>query len=94
MAFAVYIMTNRPQGVLYTGMTDDLIKRAWEHRTHIRPGFTDKYNCEQLVWYEIHESRESAFARERRIKKWKREWKVKLVEEMNPGWQDLFEQIA
>ncbi len=93
MSFAVYIMTNRPKGVLYTGMTDDLVKRVWEHRTHIRPGFSDKYNCEKLVWYEIHDSRESAFARERRVKKWMREWKIKLIEEMNPGWLDLAERL-
>ena len=94
MSFAVYIMTNRRDGVLYTGMTDDLIKRAWQHRTHAIPGFTSKYNCEKLVWFEIHDSRESAFARERRIKKWKRVWKTGLIEQMNPTWTDLFEQIA
>ena len=94
MSFAVYIMTNKRDGVLYTGMTDDLIKRAWQHRTHLLPGFTSTYNCEKLVWYEIHETRESAFARERRIKKWKRLWKIELIERMNPAWADLFERIT
>ncbi|WP_300380392.1 GIY-YIG nuclease family protein [Henriciella sp.] len=89
MAFHVYIMTNRPHGVLYTGMTDDLNRRAWEHREHLIRGFTHKYNCEMLVWYELHETRESAFERERRIKDWKRAWKVRLIEEMNPDWRDL-----
>ncbi len=94
MRFAVYIMSNRRNGVLYTGMTDDLAKRAYEHRNHVIPGFTSKYNCEKLVWYEVHETRESAFARERRMKKWKRDWKIQLIEEMNPTWNDLFDQIA
>lgn len=93
MAFYVYIMTNKPYGVLYTGMTDDINARAWMHREHVSKGFTDKYNCEMLVWYEVHESRESAFIRERRIKEWKREWKIRLIEEMNPGWRDLAENL-
>ncbi|MEM5516111.1 GIY-YIG nuclease family protein [Henriciella sp. AS95] len=89
MAFYVYIMTNKPGGVLYIGMTDDINRRAYEHREHILKGFTSKYNCETLVWYEAHETRESAFERERRIKKWERAWKVRLIEEMNPDWRDL-----
>lgn len=91
MAFYVYIVTNKPRGVLYTGMTDDLNRRVWEHREHLRKGFTDKYNCEILVWYEVHETRESAFLRERRIKEWKREWKIRLIEEINPEWRDIEE---
>ncbi len=91
MAFYVYIATNKPYGVLYTGMTDDLNRRMWEHREHVRRGFTDKYNCEMLVWYEVHETRESAFLRERRIKDWKREWKIRLINEMNPDWRDIEE---
>ena len=93
MAFYVYIMTNKRHGVLYTGMTDDINTRAWMHRDHVLRGFTDKYNCEMLVWYEVHESRESAFVRERRIKGWKRAWKIKLIEDMNPGWQDLAREL-
>ena len=89
MAFYVYIMTNKRYGVLYTGMTDDIKARAWMHREHVLRGFTDTYNCEMLVWYEVHDSRESAFVRERRIKDWKRAWKIKLIEDMNPRWQDL-----
>ncbi|WP_084396266.1 GIY-YIG nuclease family protein [Henriciella aquimarina] len=89
MAFYVYITTNKPYGVLYTGMTDDINRRAWKHPEHLIKGFTDRYNCEMLVWYEPHESRRSAFDRERRIKEWKRSWKVKLIEETNPDWRDL-----
>ena len=90
MAFYVYIMTNKPGGVLYTGMTDDINRRAWEHREHVIKGFAGRYNCEMLVWYEPHETRQSAFARERRIKEWKRAWKIELIEGVNAGWDDLF----
>ena len=89
MAFYVYIMTNRPHGVLYTGMTDDLGRRVFEHQEHLQPGFTDKYNCEQLVWVEAHDTREAAFTRERQIKEWRRAWKVELIEAANPDWRDL-----
>jgi len=93
MPFYVYIATNKPDGVLYTGMTDDINRRMWEHREHVFRGFTDKYNCELLAWYEGHESRESAFVRERQIKEWKRAWKVKRIVEMNPDWRDLAEMM-
>ena len=93
MAFYVYIMTNKPHGVLYTGMTDDINRRAYEHREHLIKGFTDRYNCEMLVWCEPHETREGAFDRERRIKDWKRAWKIRLIEEMNPDWRDLADAL-
>jgi putative endonuclease len=93
MAFYVYIVTNKPDGVLYTGMTDDINRRMWEHREHMKRGFTDKYNCETLVWYEVHETRDAAFERERRIKEWKRDWKIRLIKEMNPNWRDLAENL-
>ena len=88
--FYVYMLASERNGTLYAGSTDDLIARIHQHRTHERPGFTDKYDVTQLVWYELHGSRDSAFARERRIKEWKRGWKLKLVEEMNPQWRDLY----
>lgn len=94
MSFFVYIATNKPNGVLYTGMTDDINRRMWEHREHVRRGFTDKYNCEMLAWYEVHETRESAFIRERQIKEWKRDWKLRLINEMNPQWRDLAETMV
>ncbi len=93
MAFYVYIVTNKKYGVLYTGMTDDINKRAWMHREHILPGFSDKYNCEKLVWYEVHESRESAFTQERQIKEWQRVWKIELIERLNPSWNDLADEL-
>ncbi|MEQ8406377.1 MAG: GIY-YIG nuclease family protein [Oceanicaulis sp.] len=85
----VYIVTNRPCGALYCGMTNDLAKRAWEHRTGVYPGFTRKYNCTRLVWYEAHDDFSAAAQREYLLKRWRRAWKIRLIEDMNPGWLDL-----
>jgi len=94
MSFFVYMLASKRKGTLYVGMTDDLIKRVWQHRTGALPGFTRKYNVKILVWYEPHESRESAFQRERQIKKWNRDWKIDLIEKTNSEWHDLWEQVA
>ena len=94
MSFYVYILASRRNGTLYTGMTDDLVRRIWQHWTGAVPGFTSEYGVKMLVWYEQHETRESAFARERQIKKWKRSWKLQLIEKMNPGWRDLWDDIS
>jgi putative endonuclease len=94
VSFYVYIVASRRNGTLYIGMTDDLVRRVWEHRNGLVPGFTSKYGVKTLVWYEQHESRESAFIRERRLKKWNRTWKLQLIERMNPSWRDLWEEIA
>jgi putative endonuclease len=94
MAFYVYILASRRNGTLYVGMTDDLVKRIWMHKNEILPGFTKDYGVKNLVWFEEHASRESAFQRERQIKKWKRVWKLELIEKENPGWRDLYEEIA
>ena len=75
-------------------MTDDLAKRIWMHREEVLPGFTKKYSVKILVWYEVHESRESAFIRERQIKKWNRAWKLELIEKTNPTWRDLYEELS
>jgi putative endonuclease len=93
MSFWVYLLASRRNGTLYVGMTDDLARRVWEHRTGAVPGFTQKYSVKMLVWYEQHESRESAFQRERQIKKWKRAWKLQVIEKFNPQWLDLTEQL-
>ncbi|MFN3878035.1 MAG: GIY-YIG nuclease family protein [Brevundimonas sp.] len=90
MAFFTYILASRRNGTLYTGSTDDLIKRVAEHRNKLRPGFTSRYGVALLVWYEIHETRNAAFVRERQIKEWKRVWKLELIERKNPAWADLF----
>ena len=86
----VYIMTNRPYGTLYTGVTNDLARRIWEHRTGALGGFTAKYGIKMLVWYEVHPSVVEAIAREKRIKRWRRRWKLALIETMNPEWLDLY----
>jgi putative endonuclease len=75
-------------------MTDDLLKRAWQHRNGVIAGFTRDYHVKQLVWYEVHESRESAIIRERRIKKWNRAWKLELIEKENQNWRDLSENLS
>jgi len=94
MSFFVYILTSRRNGTLYTGMTDDLVRRVWQHRTGAVPGFTSEYGIKMLVWYEQHETRESALIRERQIKKWNRSWKLQLIEKMNPGWRDLWDDLS
>jgi len=92
--FYVYLLCSKRNGTLYTGVTSDLAKRIYEHRNNLVDGFTKKYNVHRLVWYEIHESAESAITREKRIKKWKRAWKLKLIEQTNPKWIDLYENIC
>jgi putative endonuclease len=94
MSFFVYILANRPKGTLYLGMTDNLARRVWEHKSGIRAGFTKKYGVKTLVWYELHESRETAFQRERQIKKWNRAWKVELIERSNPIWRDRTDELV
>ena len=89
MNFYVYILASRRNGTLYVGMTDDLVRRVWEHRIGTVPGFTRKYGVKMLVWYEQHETREMAFQRERQIKRWNRAWKLQLIERFNPTWKDL-----
>ena len=89
MSFYVYILASRRNGTLYVGMTDDLVRRVWEHRIGAVPGFTRKYGVKMLVWYEQHETRETAFQRERQMKKWNRAWKLQLIERFNPNWKDL-----
>jgi putative endonuclease len=93
MSFYVYLLASRRNGTLYIGMTDDLPKRVWMHRAGVLPGFTKQYGVRMLVWYEQHETRESAFARERQLKKWNRAWKIKLIEQTNPAWRDLYDDI-
>lgn len=87
--FTVYIVTNTRRGVLYTGMTSDLIGRAWKHRDGVLSGFSRQWGLKRLVWYETMPDAESAIALEKRIKRWRRDWKFALVEKMNPDWDDL-----
>jgi putative endonuclease len=94
MSFYVYLLASRRNGTLYIGMTDDLAKRIWMHRVRALPGFTKRCGVKMLVWYEQHETRESAFVRERQIKKWNGAWKLELIEQMNPDWRDLYDDIT
>ncbi len=94
MSFFVYILASRRNGTLYVGMTDDLPRRVWEHRIGVVPGFTRKYDVKLLVWYEVHASRETAFQRERQLKKWNRAWKLELIERFNPDWRDLADELT
>ncbi|MCP4687900.1 MAG: GIY-YIG nuclease family protein [Desulfobacterales bacterium] len=91
---AVYILASKRNGTLYTGVTSNLIKRIWQHKNNMVEGFTKQYHVHQLVWYEVHENMESAITREKRIKEWKRKWKLDLIESMNPGWKDLYQSIV
>ena len=93
MAFYTYLLASGPYGTLYCGHTDALSRRVWEHREKLRRGFTAKYDVVRLVWYEVQDTREAAKARERKIKKWNRAWKVRLIEELNPQWRDLYESL-
>ena len=93
MSFYVYILASRRNGTLYIGMTDDIAKRAWQHRNGIMPGFPKKYDVKLLVWLEQHVSRESAFMRERQLKKWNRSWKLQLIEKENSNWRDLWDDL-
>jgi putative endonuclease len=93
MSFFVYILASRRNGTLYIGMTDNLARRVWEHQSGAITGFTKKYGVKLLVWYEAHDSRESAFRRERQIKKWNRAWKLRLIERVNRAWRDLTAEL-
>jgi putative endonuclease len=89
----VYILASGWDGTLYVGVTSDLVKRVWEHKNELIDGFTKNYRVHDLVWYEQHETTESAIIREKEIKEWKRAWKVELIEESNPKWQDLYPDL-
>ena len=86
----VYIMSNKPQGVIYVGVTNNLLERVKEHKLKIYPNsFTAKYNCDKLIYFEEWEDGFEATVREKQLKKWKRDWKVNLIEDMNPAWMDI-----
>ena len=86
----VYIMASRLNGTIYTGVTSDLARRAYQHRNGLLGDFTARYGCKLLVWFEAHEDLQDARARELQIKKWKRDWKLELIERANPDWTDLY----
>lgn len=92
--FYVYILASKKEGVLYIGVTSNLPKRVWEHRESVVKGFTEKYFVKKLVYFEVFDDAENAIKREKAMKKWNREWKIKRIEEANPEWKDLFEEIC
>ena len=90
---AVYILASERNGTLYIGVTSDLIQRAWQHKEGLAEGFTKKYAVKMLVWFEQHETMESAIRKEKAMKKWLRKWKLKTIEQTNPDWNDLWSEI-
>ena len=94
MAYYVYLLASDRNGTLYVGVTNDIVRRVFEHKSKFVPGFTKRYGVDRLVWYEIYEDPTSAITREKELKKWRREWKIRLIEEQNPQWIDLYPQIS
>ncbi len=92
--FCVYIVSNKRQGTLYIGITSELPKRIYQHKNKLFEGFSKKYGLDKLVYYEIYKDSITAITREKRLKKWKRQWKIKLIEEKNPTWSDLSNEIG
>jgi putative endonuclease len=93
MAYFVYILASQRNGTLYVGVTNDLVRRIYEHREKLIEGFTSQYNVTRLVWFDQTASIEEAIAHEKRLKRWQREWKIALIEKTNPNWDDLYEGI-
>jgi putative endonuclease len=89
----LYILASQPQGTLYVGVTSDPIRRVWEHRHCDIDGFTKRYGVKRLVFLEMHETMPDAILREKQVKKWRRGWKIELIERTNPEWRDLYEEI-
>jgi putative endonuclease len=92
--YYVYLLASRKYGTLYIGVTNDLIRRVYEHRTHAVPGFTSRYGVHLLVWFECYDDIENAIGREKQLKKWRGDWKINLIERSNPEWCDLYPSLA
>jgi len=90
----VYLLASRKDGTLYLGVTKDLIRRVYQHKSKSLPGFTSRYDVRRLVWFEVYDDPTTAIAREKDIKKWRRAWKIRLIEESNPDWRDLYDEIT
>jgi putative endonuclease len=90
---AVYILASQRNGTLYIGVTSDLVKRVWEHKQKLADGFTRKYGVHMLLYFELHDDMMAAITREKQMKKWNRDWKLRLIEERNPHWEDLYPTI-
>lgn len=94
MAHYVYLLASGKHGTLYVGMTKDIVRRGHEHQTKAVEGFTSRYGVDKLVWFEAYEDAPMAIAREKELKKWRRDWKIRLIEEQNPGWVDLLPGLS
>ena len=94
MPYYVYMLANRRRGTLYVGVTNNLARRTWEHRDGAAEGFTKRYDVKTLVYIEPHEDIREAIAREKQLKRWRRAWKIELIERENATWRDLFEEVA
>jgi putative endonuclease len=94
VAYYVYLLASKPRGTLYIGVTNDLVRRVYEHRTGAVPGFTKKYRVHCLVYYETHDDIEAAITREKQMKEWQRAWKIRVIETQNPDWMDLYPTIV
>jgi putative endonuclease len=94
MSYRLYILASRPGGTLYIGVTNNLVRRVFEHREGLVPGFTKRYGVKMLVYYEAHDTAVAAIQREKNMKHWPREWKIDLILSMNPGWRDLYDEIT
>jgi putative endonuclease len=92
--YYVYLLTNKPYGILYTGITNNLVRRIYEHRSGLAEGFSKQHGLDRLIWYEVHQDIIPAIAREKSIKKWRRDWKINLVQAMNANWDDLYDSIV
>jgi putative endonuclease len=90
----VYLLASGKHGTLYLGVTNDLIRRVYEHKTKVTRGFTSRYDVDRLVWFEVYDDPENAITREKELKKWRRDWKIALIEEANPDWNDLYNSIC
>jgi putative endonuclease len=92
--YYVYLMASGKHGTLYVGFTNDLVRRVYQHKEKVTQGFTSRYDVDRLVWYECHDNPTAAITREKQIKKWRREWKIRLIEEENLDWIDLYRSIT
>jgi putative endonuclease len=90
----VYILASGRNGTLYVGVTSDVVRRIWQHKNRFVSGFAERYTALTLVWFEVHAAMDTAIMREKSIKKWKRRWKLELIEKMNPYWRDLYEDVV
>lgn len=91
---AVYMLSSQKNGTLYVGVTGELVRRVWQHKNNMVEGFSGRYGVHRLVWFELHDSMDTAISREKQIKNWQRRWKLKLIERDNPKWLDLYNSIV